>query len=92
MTKIVYRQVSAPLDPPHKSPCPPRAKIEMRKPQSGAKFSVQIPGGARRMVMTKIDSRIIMNVCILEKMTLMLSIIKIIHQLKTVRLVFTEQY
>ena len=33
----------------------------MQKPQNGGKFSVEIPGGARGMVMAKIDSCIMIS-------------------------------
>ena len=46
MVEIFYRQMPAPRDLPQNIPAP-RAKIRMQKPQSGGKFSVQIPGGAR---------------------------------------------
>ena len=48
----------APLDVPLYIPAR-QAKIRMQKPQSGGKFSVQIPGGVRGggMIMAKIDSR-----------------------------------
>ena len=38
---------------------PPWAEAWMQKPQSGGKFLVQIPGGARGMVMDEIDTCII---------------------------------
>ena len=56
MVEIFYRQMPAPRDLPQNIPAP-RAKIRMQKPQSGGKFSVQIPGGARGgMVTAKIDN------------------------------------
>ena len=59
MAKIVYKQMPAPRNLTDKSP---QAKIRMQKPQSGGKFSVQIPGGgggARGgMVMAKIYNSI----------------------------------
>ena len=45
MAKIVYGQMPAPW-----------AKAWIQKPQGGGKFLVQIPVGARGMVMAKIDS------------------------------------
>ena len=44
----------APQDLSQKIPAP--AKIGMQKPQSGGKFSVQIPRVCRGMAMAKIDS------------------------------------
>ena len=46
MVEIFYRQMPAPRDLPQNIPAP-QAKIRMQKPQSGGKFSVQIPGGTR---------------------------------------------
>ena len=56
MAKIVYRQMSAPLELSQQIPAT-RAKGRMQKPQGGGKFLVQIPGGAREgMVMDEIDT------------------------------------
>ena len=52
MTKIVYRQMPAPSE----SYPNPRAKDRMQKPQGGGKSLVQIPWGARGMVMNEIDT------------------------------------
>ena len=49
MAKIVFRQMPAPRDLPQSIPAL-RTKITMQKPQSGGKFSVQIPEGVRRVV------------------------------------------
>ena len=46
MANNVYRQMPAPRELPQQIPAP-RAKPWMQKPQSGGKFLVQIPGGAR---------------------------------------------
>ena len=54
MAKIVYRQRPAPRDLLQQIPTS-RAKAGMQKPQGGEKFLVQIPGGARGVVMEKID-------------------------------------
>ena len=55
MAKIVYRQMPAPRELSQQIP-PPRAKARMQKPQGGGKFLVQIPGGARGMVMDETDT------------------------------------
>ena len=47
MAKIVDRQMPAPREPSQQIPAPPGKKAGMQKPQSGGKFLVQIPGGAR---------------------------------------------
>ena len=55
MAKIVYRQMPAPRELSQQI-LAPRAKARMQKPQGGGKFLVQIPGGARGMVMDEIDT------------------------------------
>ena len=55
---IVYRQMPAPRELPQQIPAPGQ-KARMQKPQGGGKFLVQIPGGARGMVMDEIDTCII---------------------------------
>ena len=54
MAKIVYRQMPAPRELSQQ--IPPPAKARMQKPQGGGTFLVQIPGGARGMVMDEIDT------------------------------------
>ena len=62
MEKIVYGQMLALRELPQQMPPPPSpAKARMQKPQGGGKFLVQIPGGARGMVMDHIDTYIILH-------------------------------
>ena len=58
MANIVYRQMPAPRELSQQIPAT-QAKAWMQKPQGGGKFLVQIPGGARGMVMDEIDTCII---------------------------------
>ena len=55
MAKIVYRQMPAPRELPLQMPAL-QAKARMQKPQGGGKCLVQIPGGARGVVMDEIDT------------------------------------
>ena len=59
MAKIGYRQMPAPRELSQQIPAP-RAKSRMQKPQGGGTFLVQIPGGARGMVVDEIDTCIIL--------------------------------
>ena len=61
MAKIVYKQMPAPRELSQKIR-PPPAKVRMQKSKGGGgKFLVQIPGGARGMVMDEIDTCIILQ-------------------------------
>ena len=62
MAKIVYRQMPAPGEQSQQISAP-RAKVRMQKPQGGGKYLVQIPGGARGMVMDEIDTCIMLINC-----------------------------
>ena len=55
MAEIVYRLMPAFRELPQQI-SPPRAKAWIQKPQGGEKFLVQIPRGARGMVMEEIDT------------------------------------
>ena len=61
MAKIVYRQMPAPRELSQQIPAP-RVKARMQEPQGGGKFFVQIPGGARVMVMDEIDTCINLDI------------------------------
>ena len=55
MAKIVYRQMPAPQQLRQQMPAA-RAKARMQKPQGWGKFLVQIPEGARGVVMDETDT------------------------------------
>ena len=55
MAKIVCRQMPALRELPQQIPAS-QAKARIQKPQDGGKFLVQIPMGARGVIMAKIDT------------------------------------
>ena len=55
MAKIVHRQMPAPRELYQQIPAP-QVKVSMQNPQGGGRFLVQIPGGARGMVIDETDT------------------------------------